>query len=416
MESRPFSKPLKLALIVVAGAILAKAGWLPFLWVFPLAPMGLGLWLMCVAGDAILAELPALNHFRILLWMGGLLYFAAADGYPLVGLALVFLPALLWILFERGSRFLPHVAAGLLVLMLAGHHDQFFHWSLREHPMGWRFSVHLLGIFSFFRLLSWIVAVKKRGERPGFLPTMEYFIAPAFWLAPLHASHIIWERMDERSPGDGRAYWWVVRGFLHSLLLGSVCYYALPWLSAVYAQPAGVPWFGWLALGPVLFVISYLDKSQGSYLAAGFLRLSGHAIEPDFRSPWLARDLTEYWRRFHSWIWEYYISIIYSPLVVVLSRRLPEKAATALAIFLTFALATALGHYISYRAGFGVTLALGIVFGAATCLHYVMRNWLARLWLGIPFTWLTVFFLYILSFPAFGLGWGWGEFRHFFGM
>ncbi|MGZ3712736.1 MAG: hypothetical protein ACXVBE_13310, partial [Bdellovibrionota bacterium] len=214
--------------------------------------------------------------------------------------------------------------------------------------------------------------------------------------------------------GEGVAFFWIARGFFHALCLTLACHAALPWLGGLYSGGLStVRWFEWLALGPVLFVISYLDKSQVSYFVAGFLRLSGRNVEPDFRAPWLALNLLDYWRRFHFWLWEYYMDIIYPFFLLPLSRRMRPERALPLALFLAFTMGTGAGHFLSYRSGLIASFVLAAIFGFATLLHCFLQAKLKSRWVGIPFTWLTVFLLYILAYPVIGLGWGLGEFLVF---
>ncbi|MGE3262210.1 MAG: hypothetical protein AB7K68_10565 [Bacteriovoracia bacterium] len=419
MQNAEAKRALKLASIVIAGALLEWLGATNYLWVFPLVFPGLGLWLLFACGDILLlrSAFSGIEQARLLLWGTGLSLFAAYGGFPLTGVFLVLAPAALWALSRHGNRILLKAAVPVLFfIFFLGHDENFFHWNLDQKNLGWRFSVHLVALFAFFRACSWLAAVAGRGERPSFTATMEYFIAPAFWLSPLHASHLIWARMQEETHEEGDAFLWIVRGLFHAVCLSLVCRLALPWLGGLYG--GGIKqifWYEWLSLGPVLFLLAYLDKSQVSYLVAGFLRLSGKNIEPDFRSPWLAFDLLDYWRRFHYWLWEFYMDVLYPILLVPLSRRMRAEFALPLALFFSFSLGTGSGHFLSYRAGLGMSLALGAFFGLATMLHYYLRLPLKSRWIGIPATWLTIFLLYSLAYPVFGLGWGFAEFRQFFG-
>jgi D-alanyl-lipoteichoic acid acyltransferase DltB (MBOAT superfamily) len=250
--------------------------------------------------------------------------------------------------------------------------------------------------------------VGARKERPSFFDTMEYFIAPAFWLSPAHAAHLVFDRMRPAPLTRSRAECagWIARGFLHAVLFTLLAGVAVPRLQARYeAGISSFLWWEWLLLGPLLFALTYLEKSRVSYLVAGLLSFSGRDVCPDFRSPWLARSLPEYWRRFHFWIWEYYVDFIYMPLSALLRDHLSIRAASLWALFLTFSIGTSLIHWVHYPAPFEVALLLGCVFGLLTVLHGLAGRRLEESRFGVPLTWLSVFFLYAVAYPVYGLGW-----------
>lgn len=388
---------------------LAAGGAFSFLWVFPLVASALPLWMAVAAADVLLARsgFSFASKARLLLWATGLTWFTASQGVPEVGLAIVAGAALLWAGSRSGRRFLAAALALGLVLFLHGHDSALLHPGMVERLASVRFSVHLISGFALFRMVSWCVAVGARRERASFFDTMEYFLAPAFWLSPMHAAHLVFDRMQPAHTPVSRSLLWFLRGWLHALLYTGVIAVVVPRLEERYRAGLGsFAWWELLALGPTLFVVSYLEKSRVSYVVAGLLSLCGRAVEPDFRSPWAARSLPEYWRRFHYWLWEYYVDYVYMPLSVVLARRLPPRAAALLAVFLTFAVGTSLIHWVHYPAPFGTTLALGTLFGAFTLAHGLAGARLSESPLGRPATWASVFLLYAAAYPVYGLGWG----------
>ena len=399
--------------LVLLGTLLSTFGALPHLWVFPLYP-NLGLWLLISAVDVTLARFGTEDwrKLRPLLWGGGILWFTGAQGLPEVGIFLLALPPVLWVAQKRGSQLLgPFCLVLLAGLFVGGHWEKLVHLGLPvEH---WRFSVHLVAAFLFYRLASWAMAY-ARGERASFLATMEYFLAPAFWLSPLHAAYLT--RLQPGTVAAGNSCGWILRGFAHAVVFGVLFSWAAPLLAEWYAGGL-VSFLSWRfpAAGVLLFLIAYLEKSRVSYVAAGFLSLAGWKVEPDFRAPWLAQSLPEYWRRFHFWVWEFYVDIIFGPLSVWLARRVGPAAALRLSLLLTFFLGTTVSHYISYPAPLLVTAGLGLLFGLVTMLHTFGQERLPRP-LGVGLTWISVWFLYLLAYPAFGLGWGWGEWGRFFGV
>lgn len=399
--------------MVALVALLGQFGWLPFLWIFPLHPTGFGAWFLLATVDVWLARLApeSLGKFRPLLWCSGILWFSAAAGAAWMGVFLVSLPPVLWVASWHKSRFLlPGVLLLALVLLVFGHAPVLVH---PGRVLDLRFSLHLLSAFLFFRLLSWALAIPVRKQESGFLHTMEYFLAPGFWLSPLHASYLTW-RKPEGAAG-GRPVLWILRGLAHAVAFGLVYSWIAPWLLECYQQGASL-FLSWRfpAAGAALFLLAYLEKSRVSYMSAGFLRLGGFQVEPDFRAPWAANSLPDYWRRFHFWVWEFYLETLFTPASVWLSRRMGVGAALSLAIFATFFVGTTLSHYISYPAPLWMALLLGLLFGAFTALHLWLEPWMKKFRLGIPVTWISVFILYLLAYPAFGLGWSADQLKDFF--
>lgn len=410
---------LMLPVLVVAAALLSQAQLLPHLWVFPLHAAGLGLWFLLAATDAGLATLksPRIIRLRLLLWCGGLLWFTAAQGVPWLGLIAILVPAVLWVAHSRQAAHLTiAVFCGLVFLFAASHIQEVLHPGLVSRLGELRFSIHILTVFLFFRLISWTLAIPVRGGQSSFLETMEYFIAPAFWLSPLHATYLVWTKPEKSVGISLEPILWICRGLLHALLFGFTYQWIAPWLGTIFSEGLSA-FFGWrfFAAGASIFLLAYLEKSRVSYLSAGFLRISGYPVEPDFRSPWLARSLVDFWRRFHYWVWQFYVDTLFFPMSAKLLRYMRPERALFLGVFLTFFLGTTISHYISYPASFVVALVLAFIFGLATIFHLLiepfMRRWAIA---GIALTWLTVFLLYILAYPAFGLGWSGSEFYEFF--
>jgi|GEM_PF-5651545 len=401
--------------------LLATAGVFTFLWVFPLDAAGLPLWMLICALDVAIAisGFAAAPKARLFLWCTGLVLFTSRQGVPHVGLALVAGSALLWVLSRRRGPELVAVLAGTAaVLFLFGHDSRLLNPAMVERLENVRFSFHLVSAFALFRMLSWGISVRARGERPSFFDTMEYFLAPSFWLSPMHAAHLVFDHMQPAPASRTRleCAGWIARGFLHALFFTWLSTLAVPRLQERFAGGiSSFSWWEWLLLGPLLFALAYLEKSRVSYLVAGCLSLSGRDVTPDFRSPWLARSLPEYWRRFHFWVWEFYVDFIYMPLSAMLRDWLSPRAASYWALFLTFSIGTSLIHWVHYPAPFTAALLLGCLFGLLTVLHGLAGPRFARSPLGIPLTWLSVFFLYGLAYPVYGLGWGLSELWLFLG-
>jgi|GEM_PF-570439 len=145
---------------------------------------------------------------------------------------------------------------------------------------------------------------------------------------------------------------------------------------------AGVALTGFEARGVALWVEVnlftvwlYLDFSAYSDLAVGVGRLCGLATPENFAAPLGARNLTEFWERWHISLSQWLRRHLYTPLQLTLARATHNRApalASAAAFGVSFTLC-GLWHDVSWR-----YLAWGALHaaGLAACVFY--REWLTR--------------------------------------
>lgn len=413
MQYLPFAPLLALSVLVL---LLERQGYLQHLWVFPLTRGFLWVWLLWTSMQAFLSLLVRGNKG---LWLQNalsalgltLICFLAGEFWlvPLI-LFLVGLQYLLHLFVFRRRRLVSLVWLALLMGMLSfGHKEELVHPGLAGIRSGF-FLLHLLPFFLLFRSASLLVA-SLRGDRVPAPVFALYLLHPAFWLSPLHACYLTKESFretQERLIG----FWWFVRGLLTAVVFSVLLERLVPKVNAFYfGEHRGFG--GFLAAGAGAFLLAYVEKSRVSYMSAGFLRLSGYAVVPDFRSPWLARSLLDYWRRFHSWVYDFFVECLYAPLSYGFWKILPERIVIPASIFFTFFLGSSLSHFVSYPGKLSLCFLLAFFFGALTTVHAVVvelalrRPALRRFsWLGVPATWLSVMALYALAYPVFGLAWG----------
>lgn len=195
---------------------------------------------------------------------------------------------------------------------------------------GWVAQVGFpLGIsFLSFRLIHVLVEFQR-----GTLPKMsaaEYFLYAFFfpiWIAgPIErADRFLAGRaervgMDDLTQGANRVLWGLVKVFFISKTV-------LPALYAAGQAPAD------LALGVagldvvatwryllVTYAILYCDFSGYSDLAIGLSRLFGFKIMENFAFPFLATNMSDYWRRWHISLAQWCQSYVYMP-VLARTRR-----------------------------------------------------------------------------------------------
>ena len=409
--------PVILLLLVMAFFILVLDHFvhLQFLWVFPLYTRSLGLWLVFVIVDTFLVQWGYLQ-VRWLTWCAGILFFTALCGLEWLGILIIAWPILLWVLSRQQEHIFKRLIPFSLLVFLF-----FAHFAARLQPAleGSGVILKLFSLFFFLRQVAWSFSVVRKQHIP-FLPTMEYFLSPIFWLCPMHTSYLTTQRFFKRVPQleraeEGKALGWIGLGIAYALVFGLAASRGLQWLLELY--PRGLwhwHWQEFVAVGPVLFALNYLEKARVTYLTAGFLRLQGCEIEPDFRHPWAARDLVDYWRRFHYWVIEFYEDYFYSPLQAWFCQFVSHRLALIGVNLITFSVASFTIHYLVYPGDLVLCVLLGLIFGLMALLHSRLSLFLQKHWVGLPVTWVTVFFLYFLAFPVYVLGWGFPLLLNFF--
>ena len=144
----------------------------------------------------------------------------------------------------------------------------------------------------------------------------------------------------------------------------------------VYADPLNLP-APVLLLGTVLFAFQiYADFSGYSDIAIGAARVMGFKLMTNFRRPYLARSISEFWRRWHISLSTWFRDYLYLPLG---GNRVPY-ARVQLNLMITF-LVSGLWH------GANWTFVLwGGLNGAFLVAANLLKPVAQRLWLERPFT------------------------------
>ena len=145
-------------------------------------------------------------------------------------------------------------------------------------------------------------------------------------------------------------------------------------------------WVGLLAFSFQIF----FDFSGYSDMAIGLCRCMGFRIPENFDRPYRARSLTDFWRRWHMTLTDWFRAYVYIPLGG--SRR--GRIRRDLNVLVVWAL-TGLWHGAGWNfALWGLYFALLLIFEK----RFLLKN---RIWLKIP-GWIRQ----LLTFLAVMLGWG----------
>lgn len=136
-------------------------------------------------------------------------------------------------------------------------------------------------------------------------------------------------------------------------------------IQPIYADVGAFPpWQVWLAVYGFGLQL-YFDFSAYMDIARGSSRLFGVNLSENFKDPFLATSIPDFWRRWHisltSWFFEY----VYYPLV----RRYPSGVGPYVAALLVFAL-SGLWHGANWT-----FLVWGLLHGALYCLSILLPPW-----------------------------------------
>lgn len=123
----------------------------------------------------------------------------------------------------------------------------------------------------------------------------------------------------------------------------------------------------------------YLNFSGYSDIAVGMARMLGIKTPPNFRFPFLATSMAEYWRRWHITLGEWFKRYVFFPLNYRLSHKFSHREAwvVPMSIFVTYFL-IGLWHHLSAK------YILWAFLNAVAVAFFMPNN--RNRWIGIPLT------------------------------
>ena len=136
----------------------------------------------------------------------------------------------------------------------------------------------------------------------------------------------------------------------------------------------------------------YFDFSGYSDMAIGLGLLFGIALPPNFNSPYKARNVIEYWSRWHMTLTRFLTAYVFNPIVVALTRRraarglpLPRRGRMSLETFAVLvAMPTVFTMFVSgvwHGAGWQFVI-FGLLHGVFLVVAHAWRWWKVRR--GVP--------------------------------
>jgi alginate O-acetyltransferase complex protein AlgI len=209
-------------------------------------------------------------------------------------------------------------------------------------------------------------------ELPSFLAQCAFF--PCFLSGPIHQYHEFHRSFAVRSELDARGFLDAVWRILHGLvkvLVGAELLrpLSLEAIKTLGLSEIGVVELGWRSLA-FAFVV-YLDFSGYSDMVIGAGRLVGIEVPENFKLPYLAPNLRDFWQRWHITFTRFLTQYVFVPVTRRLQKRLPSLTATQVSLLgylITFAFC---GFWHGATANF---LLWGGYHGGGLALHDLMRR------------------------------------------
>jgi alginate O-acetyltransferase complex protein AlgI len=128
-------------------------------------------------------------------------------------------------------------------------------------------------------------------------------------------------------------------------------------------------------------VFLYANFSGYSDLVCGFARMLGFEVPPNFRFPFLARSMADYWRNWHISLGAWFREYVFMPLNYKLAThpRIKWNAAlcASISVFVTFFL-------IGIWHDFSIKILLYALANSALVAFFIPQN--KNAWIGIPLT------------------------------
>jgi alginate O-acetyltransferase complex protein AlgI len=197
-----------------------------------------------------------------------------------------------------------------------------FHWSDLVLPLG-------ISFFTFTQI-AYLVDLQQGIASLQSLPSYTLFVTffPHLIAGPiLHHKEIMPQftqdrvyrlRLDDLAVG----LTWFVMGMGKKVLLADhFSHQANAVFDMTGALPAATAWSGVLAYSLQL----YFDFSGYSDMAIGLARMFSIDFPLNFSSPYKARNIADFWQRWHITLTHYITAFVYSPLQLWIFRRREEK-------------------------------------------------------------------------------------------
>lgn len=232
------------------------------------------------------------------------------------------------LMIARGNKWVHYTSISLVLLVLGVFkYYNFFISNINSIFMSFGFSLDIptlyiilpIGIsFYSFQAISYIIDVKRKTITPtddllSFLTYMSFF--PQLVAGPIERARdflpqIFRQRkLDVSLFADGcRQVLW---GFFKKLVVADNCAIVVNDIWNNYSSYNGTT----LLVGSILFTFQiYSDFSGYSDIAIGTAKMFGFHLTANFRYPYLAESISDFWRRWHITLLSWFRDYVYIPL------------------------------------------------------------------------------------------------------
>lgn len=234
--------------------------------------------------------------------------------------------------------------------------------------------------FHTFQAMSYTIEVYRGNQRPerhfGIYALYVMFF-PQLVAGPIERPQNILHQLHEEHKPDPRMISSGLRlmawGYFKKMVIAD---HLGMYVDKVYDTPGGFTGFPAL-IAVVFFAFQiYCDFSGYTDIALGSARVMGYDLMKNFDRPFISKNITEFWRRWHISLSSWFNDYLFTPLVI--AKRDWGKGAVVFALLVTF-LISGLWH------GAGWTfLIYGLLHGIAVVFEFLTKKFRLRLSKKIP--------------------------------
>lgn len=187
------------------------------------------------------------------------------------------------------------------------------------NPLAWREIALPIGISFFsFQKMSYMMDVYRGTVRPAssFLDYALYVVLfPQLIAGPIVRYHDVAAQMETRTHSLEKfvaGIWRFALGLGKKVLLANVMATVADWAFQPQLESLPMP-YAWFGLFAYSFQI-YFDFSGYSDMAIGLGRMIGFEFLENFNRPYISASITEFWRRWHISLSNWFLEYLYIPL------------------------------------------------------------------------------------------------------